>query len=564
MADRAIGSLDQASSVGMSDLFVLEQSNTAKSVSGQVFLDYLAQHFDASGGIKSISKTGTSGLSDTYTITFADNSTETFVVTNGRGISSLTWVDSGVSGQGAYHTGTFVYNDNTSSQVVIRDGLKGDTGAQTYVYIKWSNAYPTQNSDMSNTPSAFIGICSTTASVAPSDYTQYAWFKYKGETGDTGASISSVSKTGTSGIVDTYTVNLDNSTTAGTFNVTNAVSITSVTPPSNPGLPGQTDTYVINFNNGDTASFSVYNGTNGSGSVETVSGISPINGDIPQIFTRSGAPTTATAGLLNQLCWDTTNKQLYYCSGESAGSYIWNLVSASIAVDGAFSSSSENPVQNKVITGKVGTASLNTTAQNLSGAVNEVLAAIPGASSTTPVKDSSAGAVGTGTTWARADHSHAGNYGNVLPGTDTDNYSQMIGTSSAYARADHRHQLNVASQASSIAELGQAKALGSLTSYARTDHVHPLPTQTDSIVLTTSWTDSGSGYYTQTVTLANVTPTAHSKVDIQPDATALVAMMNDGVSALYIENNSGTLTAYAVGAATTSSLTLQCTVTEVR
>lgn len=83
---------------------------------------------------------------------------------------------------------------------------------------------------------------------------------------------------------------------------------------------------------------------------------------------------------------------------------------------------------------------------------------------------------------------------------------------------------------------------------------------TDTITTTTSW--SGNGPYTQTVTLAHYTPTAYSKVDIQPDATAIAQLISDGVQALYISNNNGTLTMYAVGAAPTAALTLQVTITE--
>lgn len=38
---------------------------------------------DTGKGISSITKTGTSGLVDTYTITYSDNTTSTFAVTNG-------------------------------------------------------------------------------------------------------------------------------------------------------------------------------------------------------------------------------------------------------------------------------------------------------------------------------------------------------------------------------------------------------------------------------------------------------------------------------------------------
>ena len=60
-----------------------------------------------------------------------------------------------------------------------------------------------------------------------------------------------------------------------------------------------------------------------------------------------------------------------------------------------------------------------------------------------------------------------------------------------------------------------------------------------------------------------MTVTADSKVDIQPDAAAIMQLASDGVYGLYIENNAGTLTAYAIGAAPTVAMTLQAVVTEV-
>lgn len=81
------------------------------------------------------------------------------------------------------------------------------------------------------------------------------------------------------------------------------------------------------------------------------------------------------------------------------------------------------------------------------------------------------------------------------------------------------------------------------------------------ISLSTTWT--GSGPYTQTVTITGATITENSKIDIQPTAAQLAQLISDGVVALYIENNSGTLTATALGAATTIAMTLQVTVTEV-
>lgn len=81
-----------------------------------------------------------------------------------------------------------------------------------------------------------------------------------------------------------------------------------------------------------------------------------------------------------------------------------------------------------------------------------------------------------------------------------------------------------------------------------------------SITVGTTWT--GSNPYTQTVTVTGASVTAKSIVNLQPTAANLAQMLSDGVSAFYVENNSGTLTLVAVGAETTAEMTIQCTVEE--
>lgn len=83
-----------------------------------------------------------------------------------------------------------------------------------------------------------------------------------------------------------------------------------------------------------------------------------------------------------------------------------------------------------------------------------------------------------------------------------------------------------------------------------------------SISFSASWTGAASPY-TQTVTVTGATVTASSKVDLQPTAAQIASLISDGVTGMVVENNSGTLTAYAVGAAPSSAMTVQCTVTEV-
>lgn len=84
--------------------------------------------------------------------------------------------------------------------------------------------------------------------------------------------------------------------------------------------------------------------------------------------------------------------------------------------------------------------------------------------------------------------------------------------------------------------------------------------QLGSISLSGTW--SGAGPYTQTVTVTGATVTANSKVDIQLTAAQIASLISDGVTGLVIENNNGTLTAYAVGSAP-GAMTVQVTVTEV-
>lgn len=87
---------------------------------------------------------------------------------------------------------------------------------------------------------------------------------------------------------------------------------------------------------------------------------------------------------------------------------------------------------------------------------------------------------------------------------------------------------------------------------------------TDKLTLTleaASWTGSASPY-TQGVTITGGTAT--SQADIQADATAIQQMLDNGTNAIYIANENGTFTAYAVGEKPTADLSVQVTVYDVK
>ena len=81
-------------------------------------------------GISNISKTSTSGLTDTYTITYTSGSPTTFDVTNGKGITSV----SKTSSEGNVDTYTITYNDSTTSTFTVTNCDESDVMSALSVF----------------------------------------------------------------------------------------------------------------------------------------------------------------------------------------------------------------------------------------------------------------------------------------------------------------------------------------------------------------------------------------------------------------------------------------------
>ena len=161
MADKTVGELPRASTVTTTDLFVMEQAGQAKSLTGQVLINDLATALDGHGGIKSITlnddytltftmaddtevtttsvrgatgakgdkgtdgraitsvaKISTSGLVDTYKISFSDNTSTNFTVTNGSSIKSI----AKTATNGLTDTYTVTLTDGTTSTFNVKNG----------------------------------------------------------------------------------------------------------------------------------------------------------------------------------------------------------------------------------------------------------------------------------------------------------------------------------------------------------------------------------------------------------------------------------------------------------
>lgn len=260
MADKSISELIPAEQVTPLDLFVLEQNNTAKKLTGQTLENWLLEMAQGRGGIQTIEKTSTSGLVDTYTITFSNQTTTTFTVTNGKSITGI--AKTGTSG--LIDTYTITYNTGESTTFTVTNGAKGDTGQAWYVWIKYASQEPTPEShSMGDVPDNWMGIYSGTSSTAPEDWEEYEWFEIKGAKGDTGDPAK----------LTTAKVEYQTST-SGT--VIPSGEWQSTVPTVNPGQFLWTRT-TLQFNSGTAViSYSVSRmGIDGQGAVATVNNISP-------------------------------------------------------------------------------------------------------------------------------------------------------------------------------------------------------------------------------------------------------------------------------------------------
>ena len=275
MADKSVGELIAAQSVTPTDLFVLEQNGTAKKLTGQILENWLVSFADGHGGIQSIAKLSTSGLADTYRITLADTTTFDFVVTNGRGISSLEKTDT----SGLVDTYRISYNNGTSSTFTVTNGAKGDAGDTAYIWIKYASQEPTSSShSFGDVPDDWMGVYFGFSDTAPTNWTDYKWYRIKGKQGDTGEPATLDSSSITYQVGDSGTV-----VPSGTWS--NSVPVVA----QGKYLWTRTSN---TFNTGDpVVAYSVSRmGIDGTGSVSSVANISPNpDGNVPLTADNVGA-----------------------------------------------------------------------------------------------------------------------------------------------------------------------------------------------------------------------------------------------------------------------------------
>lgn len=419
MADKRIQDLTQATSVNSNDLFVLEQSGAAMSLPGSVLETWLLAMAQGHGGIASIAYTPpvAPSLDGTLTITLEDNTQSSFTVSNGNGIASI-GVQYGISNNGSDPAYVQSWSNTPVSptnqypygwtKIVITD----KTGSATTAYsITVKADDPTVTVGTVQAASGQNASASITNSGTANDpVLDFDFVLPKGDKGDTGDYIDPVITYGTSTAAAVEPVTWYNDPSSISYAAGNYIWRKTEYILHDAQTVQDTKKEIIG-----------YIGQNGAGS-GTVTQIT-FNGDVFADDGTGNVTMTVDAsdvGAIEDPSSKSNGQVLTYDS--NAGKWV-----------------AANPTTGNVNTVNnigvdVGTTNISITAEDIpmsSIDSTSIANAIPVASSTTPA-DLGTAAVGSGTTWARADHVHNLPIGLVPSGMGFEVKTFSSGTSTTF------------------------------------------------------------------------------------------------------------------------------------
>lgn len=393
MADKRIQDLTPAESVQLADRFVLEQAGQAKSLTGQILIDDLAAALDGHGGISNITyiEPVAPSLEGTLTITMADETTYDVTITNGNGIESIE-VMYGISNNA---DPAYVYDwysavvspTDAMPYAFTRFTLTDSTGGITVAYTITKKADDPTISVGTVTAEAGATADATVTNVGTL-YNPVLNFDFtlpQGEKGDTGDYIVPVISYGTSTAAATQPSTWYSSPTSISYSAGNYIWKRTQYTLHDAQTVQDTKTEIIG-----------YIGQNGSGS-----------GTVQQITFNGTVYTDDGTGNVQMTIDAEDVGAIADPATKSNGQVLTYDSSADAWVAANPSTGNVNTVNNVGVTAGTTNIQLYATAIPMSSSDNtSVASAIPQASSTTPSPLGTAD-VGSGTTWARADHVHA-------------------------------------------------------------------------------------------------------------------------------------------------------------
>lgn len=393
MADKRIQDLTPATSVQTNDLFVLEQSGAAKSLTGQVLITDLATALSGHGGISNITYTPpvAPSLDGTLTITMADTTQYTVTVTNGNGIASIA-INYGISNSGSDPIYVTSWDNSPVAPTDqypygwTRIRITDTTGNSTDAYSVTVKA---------DDPSVTIGTVQASSGVSASatitnsgtvhdPVLDFAFTLPKGDKGDTGDYIEPIVSYGTSQAAATEPSTWYNSPSSISYAAGNFIWQKTEYTLHDAGTVQSTEKKIIG-----------YIGQNGSGS-GTVTQITFNNTVYADDGTGNVSMTidAADVGAIEDPSTKSNGQVLTYDS--TAGAWVAaNPPTGNV-----------NTVNNVGVDAGTTNITLYATAIEMSsGDSTKVSAAIPAAATATPA-DLGTAAVGSSTKYAKEDHVH--------------------------------------------------------------------------------------------------------------------------------------------------------------
>ena len=393
MADKSINQLPEATQVDNADLFVLEQTGVAKKLTGQTLIGDLATALSGHGGISNITYTPpvAPSLNGTLTITLADNTSYSLTITNGNGIASVA-IKYGISSSGTNPASVTSWSSSPVAPTDLnpygwtRIAITDTTANTTYAYavtVKADDPTVTLGT-VTATPGQTAGATITNVGTAHDLILDFGFTLPKGDTGDTGDYIEPVLSFGTSTAAATQPSTWYSSPSSISYTAGNFIWRKTEYTLHDAQTVQSTVTEIIG-----------YIGQNGSGS-GTVQQIT-INGTVYTDDGTGNVPVTLDASDVGAIADPST---------KSNGQVLTYDSSADEWVAANPSTGNVNTVNNKGVDAGTTNITLYATDIKMSSLDSTTIPnAIPSASSTTPANLGTA-AVGTGNTWARADHVH--------------------------------------------------------------------------------------------------------------------------------------------------------------
>ena len=280
MADKTIGDLTQAESIGNEDLFVLEQGGEAKKLKGEQLMDYVTLSV-----ISVTVETLPAGSQATATYNKTTGALSLGIPQGAQGVKGDTGAQGEIGPQG--ETGATGATGATgpagpANTLTIGTVTKGTDAAAT---ITGSAPNQTLNLVLPKGDKGDKGATGETGATGPQGPQGLQGLPGekgdKGETGATGATGPKGDKgdTGPKGEQGLQGPQGIQGKTGATGN-----GIASILLKSGSHAPGTTDTYEITFTDGTTFDFLVYNGANGAGSGDMKASVYDPQGKAQDIF----------------------------------------------------------------------------------------------------------------------------------------------------------------------------------------------------------------------------------------------------------------------------------------